>query len=311
MKKNNISHLICSLTHVNDYSLVFISGSDSKMCLQNQLTINMDFLKIDSHVLCAHCNHHGKVLSVLRLFHYQNGYIYIQKKSISNDQIKELKKYTIFYDIQIITLSNYFLFGISGLNARRILSVFFSDLPNMCKPVIFIREFILLWFQDPEERFLLIAQDLDLINLKKNMLSTFFIIEDNTWNVLDIAAGIPYITKKTSQKFLPQEINLDLFHGIDYQKGCYLGQEIISRVYFKRIKTRKLHTLLGISNITPSIFSAIEMNDGILWKKVGFVFFVLRLKDHFFFIQCMLNNKVHIKNVFRLSVDPTSRFRFN
>lgn len=54
-----------------------------------------------------------------------------------------------------------------------------------------------------------------------------------------IEAGIPTIYPETSGKFLPHELNLDQLNAINFEKGCYTGQEIIARMHYRgKLKTR-------------------------------------------------------------------------
>jgi folate-binding protein YgfZ len=43
---------------------------------------------------------------------------------------------------------------------------------------------------------------------------------------------LPWITQDTSEQFIPQHLSLDQHQLIEYQKGCYPGQEIIARLHF-------------------------------------------------------------------------------
>jgi folate-binding Fe-S cluster repair protein YgfZ len=42
--------------------------------------------------------------------------------------------------------------------------------------------------------------------------------------------------------WLPQALNYDLLHGVNFKKGCYLGQEVVARMHFKgKMKQRMQH----------------------------------------------------------------------
>jgi len=61
----------------------------------------------------------------------------------------------------------------------------------------------------------------------------------DAWRWLTIRAGTPVITAATQDAFVAQAANLDILGGIDFQKGCYTGQEIIARTqYLGRLKER-------------------------------------------------------------------------
>lgn len=55
----------------------------------------------------------------------------------------------------------------------------------------------------------------------------------NAWQALAIAQGQAWIVAATSGLFQPQELRLHQRGGVDYDKGCYLGQEIVARLYFR------------------------------------------------------------------------------
>jgi len=63
--------------------------------------------------------------------------------------------------------------------------------------------------------------------------------EFDVWRWLTIRAGTPVVTAATQDAFVAQAANLDVLGGIDFQKGCYTGQEIIARTqYLGRLKER-------------------------------------------------------------------------
>jgi folate-binding protein YgfZ len=44
-----------------------------------------------------------------------------------------------------------------------------------------------------------------------------------------LRAGVPWMSAATSAQFVPQSLNLDLISGVAYDKGCYVGQEVVAR----------------------------------------------------------------------------------
>ena len=64
-------------------------------------------------------------------------------------------------------------------------------------------------------------------------------IASEEWIQCDIKKKIPIITKESSQKFIPQMLNLDILDAVSFSKGCYTGQEVIARVQHRgKIKQR-------------------------------------------------------------------------
>ena len=66
-----------------------------------------------------------------------------------------------------------------------------------------------------------------------------------------IATGNYWIVAATQGQFQPQELRLHQRGGMDYDKGCYLGQEVIARIYFKASPKAFLHYVKGTGD-TPA-----------------------------------------------------------
>lgn len=62
-----------------------------------------------------------------------------------------------------------------------------------------------------------------------------------TWEEQAILHGQAWITANTAHVFQPQELRLHQRHGVHYDKGCYLGQEIVARLWFKAKPKSWLH----------------------------------------------------------------------
>lgn len=74
----------------------------------------------------------------------------------------------------------------------------------------------------------------------------------NHWKTLDILARIPQLTDKTQGLFLPHHVNLPQLGGVNFKKGCYLGQEIIARMEY-RSKIKKHLAILELSEPTDTL----------------------------------------------------------
>ena len=72
---------------------------------------------------------------------------------------------------------------------------------------------------------------------------TMGIVQDaalQAWNWLEIQSAIPRITQATFEQFVPQMINMESLKGIDFQKGCYPGQEVVARSQYRGTIKRRL-----------------------------------------------------------------------
>jgi folate-binding protein YgfZ len=63
----------------------------------------------------------------------------------------------------------------------------------------------------------------------------------NSWRAADIAAGIVELDDALRDRYLPAWMNLERLGAVSVRKGCYPGQEIVARLYFKGGNKRWLH----------------------------------------------------------------------
>jgi folate-binding protein YgfZ len=78
------------------------------------------------------------------------------------------------------------------------------------------------------------------------------------WQWLDIQAGIPLITERTREEFVPQMANFEQLGGVSFHKGCYPGQEIIARTQYLGKVKRHLYRAHSASPLAAgdTIYSA-------------------------------------------------------
>lgn len=66
-------------------------------------------------------------------------------------------------------------------------------------------------------------------------------LDHDQWQRLEVASGVPRIIAATVEKFVPQMINLERVGGVDFQKGCYPGQEVVARSQYRGTQKRRMH----------------------------------------------------------------------
>lgn len=71
------------------------------------------------------------------------------------------------------------------------------------------------------------------------------------WQWLDVQSGLAWVRGATVEQFVPQMINLELLGGVNFQKGCYPGQEIVARSQYRG--TIKRRTFLFDSETPAAI----------------------------------------------------------
>ncbi|EGK14104.1 YgfZ/GcvT domain-containing protein [Psychrobacter sanguinis] len=103
------------------------------------------------------------------------------------------------------------------------------------------------------------------------------------WKALSIATGNYWIVEATQELFQPQELRLHQRGGVDYDKGCYLGQEVIARIYFKASPKAFLHRVKGEGEVPQpgASFDKVQIVNAIATQdKLGFEALVVARPEH-------------------------------
>jgi folate-binding protein YgfZ len=80
--------------------------------------------------------------------------------------------------------------------------------------------------------------------------------------VAQIAAGESPVLAETSELYQPQELNFLNLQAISYNKGCYTGQEIIARLYFRGKLKQWAHRFTVNSPVLPTLNTTIYDETG-------------------------------------------------
>ena len=297
------ARLPLTLMTLDDWALATLVGVDSEKYLQGQVTADVSQLTEHQHLLAAHCDPKGKMWSNLRLFRRQDGFALIERRSLRDAQLTELKKYAVFSKVTIAADDEQVLLGVAGFQARAALKNLFSELPDAEKQVTNDGATSLLWFEHPAERFLLVTDVTTAERVTQALRGEAQLNNSQQWLSLDIEAGIPVIEAANSGQFIPQATNLQALGGISFKKGCYTGQEMVARAKFRGANKRALWYLAGKASRVPDAGEDLELKMGDNWRRTGTVLAAVQLDDGRLLVQAVMNNDMEPDSVFRVRED--------
>lgn len=239
--KNNTIDLI-------DLGLIRISGKDAKQFLQGQLTCDLEEISADQSRLGAHCDIKGRVIASFRLFFYQNDYYFVLPRSTLPLLLTSLQKYAVFSKVKLTDISNdWKKIGLYGSSMEDLLNEqkLYSDQEN---GVAESAHKLSLSIPGPVSRSILLApvpESIVFINAELEQQNV------EHWHLLDIMAGIPTIYPETSGQFTPHQLNFPQIGGVSFNKGCYIGQEIIARTQYLGKSKSRLYRVSFETNNPP------------------------------------------------------------
>lgn len=299
------SQLPLTLISLEEWALVAATGPDAVKYLQGQVTTDIAGMAEDWHLLGAHCDAKGKMWSNMRIFHRNEGMAYIERRSVRDTQLAELKKYAVFSKVTLAADDSAVLLGVAGANAREALGGLFTNLPDTRHLVTQDGDTTLLHFSLPAERFLLVTTEAVLAALQDKLAGQAQLNDSRQWLALNIEAGLAIIDSVNSAQFIPQATNLQALGGVSFDKGCYAGQEMVARAKYRGANKRALYWLAGTAAHVPAAGDDLELQLGENWRRTGTVLAACQLEDGAVWVQAVLNNDLAPDSRLRVKDDLT------
>jgi tRNA-modifying protein YgfZ len=83
-------------------------------------------------------------------------------------------------------------------------------------------------------------------------------LDAEAWRWLEATSGVVRIVAATVEQFVPQMVNLELVGGVNFQKGCYPGQEIVARSQYRGTTKRRGFVVHAATPLAPGqeVFAA-------------------------------------------------------
>jgi folate-binding protein YgfZ len=253
------------VTDLSYFAVVKVSGDDAESFLNGQFTSNIG--NITEHQLqsSAWCNPKGQVKTTFYIYRHADNFYILLPEELKVSFLKQLSMYILRADVQITDQSD--SLTMIGLCLEKS-DLGQSDILNQLPDNLAVLQLASTEAELGQSRFIIVADIQQAESIRNTLTKKLAYTDPSVWKLLDIQAGIPWLTPETSEKFLPQMLNLDLMKALDYQKGCYPGQEIIARLHYRGELKRKLYLTTCTSNETPEPGTSIVSSEK---KTVGTV----------------------------------------
>ena len=246
MKKNKIYIL-------DDRGLLYIQGDDIKEFLQN--IISNDIHKVTDNFSCyaSLLTPQGKYLFDFIVLKHKKGYFIDCNKKQINQLYEHLNLYKLRSKVEILNLSNEFV--VAAISREKFLSI--ENSKDEAGFTNKYREDPI--FLDPRNKELgaRLVVNLEKLYLSLKKLELKSSESDEYYN-LSHKLGIPQLdTDKLQNKLFGIECNFDELNGLDFKKGCYVGQENTARIKLRNKLTKRImpiQTVQGKVKVDESIY---------------------------------------------------------
>lgn len=240
--------VICDLSHLG---LLELDGTDAFNFLQGQVTNDIKQLTGNNAHYTGYCNPKGRMLALFLAFSH-HGHLHLQMpRELVESIAKRLRMYVMRSKVVITDVSDSIIkLGLSGSNAAELLGALFPAVPNQDYELVNSDQGALIKLPGAIPRYEIFTNPTEAPIIWNALTQHAKPVGAAIWEGLEINAGIPDVTLKTQEEFVPQMLNLDALNAINYKKGCYTGQEIVARThYLGKVKRR---TQLAHINTTVS-----------------------------------------------------------
>ena len=250
MEKNEVIVL-------EDRGFIKANGSDAKDFLQNIVTNDIEKVTSSTTVFSSILTPQGKYLFEFFIMRLEDGYLLECEKKSTIEIIKLFNFYKLRSKVNLIDLSEKYVAAVISLEKFKEING--SDL-SKGKTTIYREDPVYI---DPRNFKLgaKIISKLEKIHLTIKKLN-LIIADKNKYYNKSFELGIPQSDlNKLKDKVFGIENNLDELHGIDFKKGCYVGQENTSRI---KLRDKLRRRILPVKKIEGEVTE----NDVIKYKNI-------------------------------------------
>ena len=227
----------------NFLSIIEVNGLDATKFLQGQLTndINLLTLPIDNKYhfqYSAYLNPKGRMQATFFVIMVSaNKYYLITTSDIVDLVLAKIKMYVMRSQVTISKLTDvHILFGANNANNDNNAYEFDSKTNlNIC-----------VQLDQSHRLFILpIGNNINIgaCSTQQNTQFKYFLIQNQ----------IPLIYTNTQNEFVPQQVNFDKINGLNFKKGCYVGQEIVARLHYLGKSKRSMYIVHSKYEITHGV----------------------------------------------------------
>ena len=264
---------------LKDLCLISAEGSDLFSYLQTQTTNDVNELKPGQGQNNAIVDRKARVISTFSLHRTGEESAVILVETQQKENLLDHLNSFLFREDVTLTLSNHFVLALQGPKSQEIIKIFtrsddsIPEKPNdICRftfeglPALAIaksltgEEGCVLVFQTESEN----PITKKLLEFEQQNLLTH--IDPHAQEVFRIESGIPSYGKDINDKNILPETGLD-HSSVSYNKGCYIGQEVIARIKTYGAPNFALMGLIIEGDTLPLHDDEIKLNS----KKLGVI----------------------------------------
>ncbi|MGI4849794.1 MAG: YgfZ/GcvT domain-containing protein [Janthinobacterium lividum] len=229
---------------LTDLGLIAAAGDDAASFLHGQLTNDVEHLDLGHARLAGYCTPKGRLLATMLIWKTGDAILLCLPREIQPAIQKRLQMFIMRAKAKLADVADTeVVLGLAGPASSLALAHWFEQMPQAPYAKADSRAGTLIRLADADgaARYQWITTVEIAQQAWARLTETLEPKPASAWRRLDILAGIPQVTRATQEQFVPQMINYEAIGGVNFKKGCYPGQEIVTRSqYLGKLKRRMI-----------------------------------------------------------------------
>ena len=240
---------------LEDRGFIQVTGAEAKDFLQNIVTNDVEKVTSSSSVFSSILTPQGKYLFEFFIIKLKDSYLIECEKESTEEIVKLLNYYKLRSKVDFANLNKKYSASVISLEKFKEI-----DNSNHSKGKTINYEDGLIYIDPRNDKLgAKIISKIETIQIKTKKLN-LNVVDKNKYYKKCFEIGIPQINlKNLKDKIFGIENNLDELNGIDFKKGCYVGQENTSRI---KLRNKLRRRILPVQKIAGEI----SENDIIKYK---------------------------------------------
>lgn len=254
-------NIVAPLGHL---ALLRANGADADSFLQGQLSNDLRKLTAGHAQASAYSSPKGRMLAVFHLSRDSEAAVLMEvHRGVAESVLKRLKMFVLRAKVVLQDVSGEnAVLGLAGPDAESILRGLGLPSPSATDSASSGDGIQVIRRAGAISRFTLRAAPPKLSALWPRLAESARPVGTRAWRLLDIEAGVAVVYPETQEHFIAQMANLDKRGGISFTKGCYTGQEVITRLqHLGTLKRRLFLAQASAAAITPGTAIHVEGKD--------------------------------------------------
>jgi folate-binding protein YgfZ len=238
----------------NNWSVLKASGPTVRDYLQGQITQDMGKLTARQAIHSCILSPQGKALSELFIVEGNNDeLILITPASHAVATVARLRQFMLGYKLRLGIVESLGICAAQGVNAAQLLNEFNLPEPGntwLASSRDSQTDSVAMVIPDIPRGFWIISNK---SRIKKVTRTSEKTVSENELEAMRIIRGIPDFGVEWNESVHPLNANMIEFDGVSFDKGCYVGQEVTSRMHWRGGIRKKLYrvSINGVPDTLP------------------------------------------------------------